>query len=72
MAFLGCSMQMMHFELSSVSSGKATALPFSVVNDGGISSSVEGDRRFLAIQGFSSGWRSTLNAPAVKNKELTN
>ena len=69
-AFLGCSMQIMHFELSSVSSGKATALPLSVVNVWGTSSSEEGDRWFLVTQGFSSGWRLKLNPGAKKHKEL--
>ena len=58
-AFLGCSIQIMHFELSSVSSGKANAFPFSVIS--AIEAAFDSDSavvtRSRVSHGFSSGWR---------------
>lgn len=67
-AFLGCSMQIMHLELSSVASGAATVLPFSVTKDRAVSPS-EGDvKRSLISQGFSSGWRLKLKPTRITEK----
>ena len=58
-AFLGCSIQIMHFELSSVSSGKAKAFPLSVIS--AIQAAFDSDSavvtRSRVTHGFSSGWR---------------
>ena len=58
-AFLGCSIQIMHFELSSVSSGKAKAFPLSVIS--AIQDAFDSDSavvtRSRVTHGFSSGWR---------------
>lgn len=58
-AFLGCSIQIMHFELSSVSSGKAKAFPLSVIS--AIQVAFDSDSavvtRSRVTHGFSSGWR---------------
>lgn len=55
-------MQMIHLELSSVFSGKANVLPFSVTKDGVASPAEVGVKRSLATQGFSTGWRFELKA----------
>lgn len=49
----------MHFELSSVSSGKAKAFPFSVISaiEAAFDSDSAVDTRSRVSHGFSSGWR---------------
>ena len=67
-AFLGWSIQIMHFELSSVSSGKAKAFPFSVISaiDAAFDSDSAVVTRSRVSHGFSSGWR--LRASKEKKK----
>lgn len=68
-AFLGFSMQIIHLELTSVSSGDATAFPFSVTKDGLASAPDVGVKRSLAIQGFSCGLWLKLNLAARIEKK---
>lgn len=67
-AFLGCSMQIIHLLLTSVSSGKATVFPFSVTKDGLASAADVGVKRSLVIQGFSSGLRLKLKPARIGKK----
>ena len=61
-------MQMIHLELSSVFSGNASVLPFSVTKNGAASPAEVGVKRSLATQGFSSGWRLEAKATRITMK----